>query len=561
MNARQALYMRTSRRGFLSTFPGYVAVAAGSAVWMMQRPAAAAFDASLSQRMERLYAGELEFDGAGYPVLRVGLLEGVERCEVTAVGGVDLSPAGLDGPALAGMSRWHVRAEHGRPALVDHHVELESLPDLSPKTIESRSRLWDSRGQSNSVREIGTTFGSRGRLIDNRRSLLLGPAYRSAAQADAAARELASRHGIAARRHARLVRRPEGSIIAKDSRFGAQIRTRGELWLRPTTAEVIQISSLTHSGERHTHKLRGALCLTLDAEGRLCIVNRIRERDLLAGLVPTEIYADSAPAALQAQAIVARGQILAKLGLRHQTAPYHLCAHTHCQVYGGAGRERPATDAAVEHTHGTVLLRPGNSALVDSVYSANAGGHTANNETVWPGRADAQLRGRPDPKLPGPFSKGISPGNIGEFVSRELPSFARPTRRDRADSYRWQTQISLDKLVLDHDVARRVGRVEDVRVLSRGPSGRVASLDIRGELGRAELRGDREVRTVLGGLRSSLIDITRGSNARRLTITGAGHGHGVGMCQTGAMGMADAGKSHGEILAHYYRHAEVQRFW
>ena len=98
--------------------------------------------------------------------------------------------------------------------------------------------------------------------------------------------------------------------------------------------------------------------------------------------------------ALKAQAVVARGEVFAKIGSRHFLDPYLLCASTHCQVYAGAGVENARTSRAVRSTRGELLFS--GPRLVDSVYSASCGGHTEDNDIVWSDPPRKSLRGRPD---------------------------------------------------------------------------------------------------------------------------------------------------------------------
>ena len=77
--------------------------------------------------------------------------------------------------------------------------------------------------------------------------------------------------------------------------------------------------------------------------------------------------------------------------------------------------------------------------------------------------------------------------------------------------------------------------------------------------GTAEVSGDLKIRRLLGGLKSTLFEVSREGDA--FVFHGAGFGHGVGMCQMGAMGMASAGKAHAQILGHYYRGTHLHRLY
>src|SRR4029079_1025620 len=103
----------------------------------------------------------------------------------------------------------------------------------------------------------------------------------------------------------------------------------------------------------------GSVYVTLDHDGSLLAAHAVSEDKLLAGLVPAEMYPDSPPAALEAQAIAARTELLQKIGRRNLTDPFLLCSSQQCQVYGVAGKEDPRTTRAIEKTRGMVLLRNG----------------------------------------------------------------------------------------------------------------------------------------------------------------------------------------------------------
>jgi SpoIID/LytB domain protein len=104
--------------------------------------------------------------------------------------------------------------------------------------------------------------------------------------------------------------------------------------------------------------------------------------------------------------------------------------------------------------------------------------------------------------------------------------------------------------------------VRALEPLARGRSGRVQKLRIRGDKD-VVVEGDLHIRRLLGGLKSTLftIRVEGGDHPTAFVFQGAGFGHGVGMCQVGAIGMAEAGKSRSDILAHYYPGTHVHRLY
>ena len=142
----------------------------------------------------------------------------------------------------------------------------------------------------------------------------------------------------------------------------------------------------------------------------------------------------------------------------------------------------------------------------------------------------------------------------GRIVYLEAEETHPRTGAGPASHYNWQVRLT------PADVARTlarygaVGRVKDLVPTRLGVSGRVVELDVLGSEGELELRG---LRVRLGlGLRENLFVIDRERGPRgevsRFVITGKGWGHGVGLCQVGAFGMAQAGATFDAILKHYY---------
>jgi SpoIID/LytB domain protein len=229
------------------------------------------------------------------------------------------------------------------------------------------------------------------------------------------------------------------------------------------------------------------------------------------------------------------------------------------------GREDARFTAAVAATRGELLVREDGSALVDAVYSAACGGHTEDNDRGWGGTADSALRGRLDAdattaKRLEPFTR-IDEANVAAWLADKgepRPYCARP--RTAATSWRWKKTIDLAA------AAERagVGALIEVKIIERGVSGRAVKLEISGERGKKELRGELEIRRALGGLKSALFTLeSRKDNGKlvELTASGAGHGHGIGMCQLGAEGMAQTGVGYRDILQHYYGHSRVKRMY
>ncbi|HYO67249.1 MAG TPA: SpoIID/LytB domain-containing protein, partial [Archangium sp.] len=253
----------------------------------------------------------------------------------------------------------------------------------------------------------------------------------------------------------------------------------------------------------------------------------------------------------------ARGEVLAKVGTKHLADPYLLCSEQHCAVYKGRTGEAASTSAAVEATRGEALFAA-DGKLVDSVYSAMCGGHTEDNDVVWGGLPNPSLRGRPD--LLGPAEGLPTPATLAEYLQAELPAACRLSTFARAGKYRWEKRFTVEQ-VNALTAHLQVGPVRALSLGERGVSGRARTLTVAGEKGVTQVRGELNIRRLFGMLNSSMALVEEERDGEgRLTgwrFRGGGWGHGVGMCQTGAIGRAEAGQRYQDILRFYFNGAEV----
>lgn len=551
-----------------------LAAAAAVAVAAALAPsgAARADETSTIDKLRILYANRFTFTDDGLPLVTVEIVGGRDEVTLGATGGLAVRPEGAGGSAIEldrGGATWTITAEDTRAAEIHEWAVVARLEPDDETGAAAELKRWTERGFEPHTFEIGAVFGVDGEVIDTREVLIAvdgAPAPGGAKRAAA----VAKKYGVAATVHRELVRRPEGTIVARSG--DTVVRNPSVLWFTPRDAdETISVDGVPVGAggsqtvtRTETRRYWGSVYVTLDAAGQLVAVNAVSEDKLLAGLVPAEIFPDAPEAALRAQAIAARTELLEKIGRRNTTDPFLLCSTQQCQVYAGAGMENPRTTRAVEATRGIVLLRDGGG-LTDVRYSAACGGHGEDNDHVWGGAADPSLRGRADTTKKKTKFSTVDDDNIDAFLADDADGYWCGRASKAKGRFRWSTTVAakdLDALVAKHYPA--VGRVLALTPLERGSSGRISRLEIKGSKGTAVAEGDLHIRRLLGGLKSSLFVVSVDGKAdapRSFTFDGAGFGHGVGMCQVGAIGMAEAGKSHEQILEHYYRGTHLHRLY
>lgn len=293
-------------------------------------------------------------------------------------------------------------------------------------------------------------------------------------------------------------------------------------------------------------KFRGSLEILKDQESKNLIgVNQVSLEEYLQGVVPLEmgiklVTGKKDQEALKAQAVAARTYALSKLG-QYPGQKYDLVSTVSDQVYGGMDAEEDLTNLAVRKTRGEILTY--NKELVKAYFHANCGGHTESIEKAWPWKsAEDYLLSKPD----------------SEFCSW-------------ASNYNWT--LSLSKARAESTISGFLGsqlkdstfscgNLKDLQAMERSESGRIMLLKVISDKGEWEVRSDsirwcfRKIATNGGILPSTKFDIkiTRNQDQQpdSIEFSGYGNGHGVGMCQIGALGRARAGQSYRKIIAFYY---------
>jgi SpoIID/LytB domain protein len=523
---------------------------------------ARADETSTGDKLRILYSNRFTFTETGVPLVTIEIMGGQREIHLSAKRGVVARPDGAGGSTVVadGDGAWTVTARDARPAVIQEWTVVETLGPDDATGVTAALARWQSKTGEVRAFEVGTVFGVGGEVIDTRETRIAidpVPAGKGAERAAAHAR----RHGIPTSVHAELVRRPEGTIVATSG--STTVENPGVLWFEARAAnQTVTVANVDVGGggsqlttTTEDRRYWGAVYVTLDRDGKLVAVNAVAEDRLLAGLVPAEMFPDAPDAALEAQAIAARTELMQKIGRRNLTDPFLLCSSQQCQVYAGAGKEQPRTTRAVERTRGMVLLRDGGG-LVDIRYSASCGGHSEDNDAIWGGAPDPSLRGKRD--APRPRASRIDDAGLEAFLAESPQDSWCGRSKLGPDRFRWTVSRSgaeIDKLV----ASLGVGRVKAIKPKQRGVSGRIKVLAIEGDKGVAEVAGDLRIRRLLGGLKSSLFKVVRDDDGFR--FVGAGFGHGVGMCQMGAIGMAEAGKDRAAILGHYYPGTHAHRLY
>lgn len=329
------------------------------------------------------------------------------------------------------------------------------------------------------------------------------------------------------------------------SRAGEAVRSDGTLVFRPAGAasEAVTIRVDDRS-------YRGALLLR-PARAGVTVVNVLDLETYLLGVVPLEIGANRpAPEleAVKAQAVAARTYAIRHMG-RREAQGFDVYATVMDQAYGGADAEDPVSTRAVRETRGEIVVHDG--VPIEAFYHSTCGGRTAALEEVWPGE-------------PRPYLRSVSDARPGGGWYCETSNRFRWMERWDHDALRAALSRGLgERRTVDGPVTR----VDFLGLVGRTASGRAEALVVRTDAGNDRVRGD-SIRWVLRPepnriLNSAAITVhTHGDDqVTALLVEGQGWGHGIGMCQVGALGRSRDGHAYREILSAYYPGTQLVRLY
>jgi stage II sporulation protein D len=261
---------------------------------------------------------------------------------------------------------------------------------------------------------------------------------------------------------------------------------------------------------------RGSFERTTDGQ----VVNLVDLESYLYSVVPREMPSAWPAAALEAQAICARTYVLQRSDPRRA---YDLIPSELDQRYDGIASESSAGCAGVDTTAGQVLWFGSGYAQIE--YSSCCGGHTESSADAW-GSFGA------------PYLAGVVCTNCGD-----------------SPNFRWQRSIALQSIAADlAQPLAPFGSLRDLQVVQRDASGRARTVELLTDRGGTTVAGSLFRRAVGARALPSLLltDVVRSADAAQILFTGGGLGHGVGLCQWGARGMALSGRSARDVLAFYF---------
>ncbi|MEI6677128.1 MAG: SpoIID/LytB domain-containing protein [Mariniphaga sp.] len=358
-----------------------------------------------------------------------------------------------------------------------------------------------------------------------------------------------------------------------------------------------------HWERKEDQLFKGGLYFMCDGD-LIHAINVLSVESYLTSVISAEMSATSSMELLKAHAVISRSWLLAQIQKnrslqttqqQYQTTfrtedelvkwydredhiLFDVCADDHCQRYQGITRETtPIVEKAVNETRGEILAFEGT--ICDARFSKCCGGITEIFENVWEPVNHPYLQKNIDNEYnPEGFSIVLNQeesarqwimGNPSAFCNSSDKDILKQVLNDydqeTNDFFRWKVTYSQDELseLIKFRTGVDFGKIVDLIPLERGVSSRLIRLKIIGTLRTMIIGKELEIRKTLSKTHlysaAFIVEKQVTSDEVNFVLSGAGWGHGVGLCQIGAAVMGARGYSYQEILLHYFRGANLAR--
>lgn len=516
----------------------------------------------------------------GQPIIRIGLMEGYDKIDFRVSGKFRISK--LDGHTILTNHETHLKwrsRPDGEVLPARFIYSVLAQVAVSEKDISEIRKKYEVKGFITTLQKIGGPITIGKKVVgDNTRYRILVGNYLTEHEAVKVMSELDTPTPRVVRiRQAGTI----GRVEVYDSEAIVTEIIENGFRIEPETSDTeitlygVKVGSGFQWEKEEDRTYKGIIEIRFDNEGKLDAINEISLDSYIEGVLPSEMPADFPLEALKAQAVAARSETISKIGLKHLNDPYHLCAHVHCQVYSGITKKVTNANKAVQETRGEVM-RYGNE-IIDAAYSSNTGGHSENRENVWAAPAVKYLTGKlhADPSYKKSFKLDLrKEKDVRKWIDEKPPVYSNPIGYSEVPSlqrlsknFRWEVTISRRELeeILHKKIGENIGTVYDIIPVVRGVSGRILEIEILGSLRNLKIKKELAIRRALSptALQSSCFYVNVDTDASgvpmEFTLKGAGFGHGVGMCQTGAGVMALKEQKYRDILEQYYTGVTIER--
>jgi SpoIID/LytB domain protein len=513
----------------------------------------------------------------GEPVFRIGVIEGQEYIDFHVFGKFSVIDS-TDKIMFSGIKsdmKWRVKIKESKIGSEKYRLVLYETFDA--KRIEGKLKIAQKFDPDAKIEVLGGNIYLDERKINNNtKYVIIAGDYGTEIEARKEFRKFKSEFNPTVIKD--TVREPKGILEFFDAEYENAGETKNFFKIIPEDVKsktriynVRRYDNILQKEYFDDHVYNGSLEFRIDNHGKLMVISELPLESYLKRVVYSEIGKDLPVEFSKSLAIVCRSEVLARVEHKHLGDPYDMCDWGHCLRYFGNDFEDPNIDQAVEETCGQVIFS--NTNICDAYFNLICGGHTEDVSGVWEMDESPQFHGKYDWKdTPKEFKNLNKEQVVRKWILSRPDAWCNlrggdiPKSLEKYKKYfRWEVYYSRQELenLIYKNTGEDIGILFDIVPLRRGRSGRLKELELIGSLKNYKLRGELNIRETLAQdyLESSCFIIEKEldeiGTPISFTLVGAGQGHGVGMCKTGAAIMASQGKNWKKILQHYFENCKI----
>ncbi len=485
----------------------------------------------------------------------------------------------LDGKELFGeidhSGQWRIKVKKAKPLCYEYFLILRESDDRKnlEKELNKLSGI--------SIHRVGgQIFIDNKQVTENEKYLLVAGPFTSEREARHHSKDYAQLN------HFRIFRQvtteTKGTLEVFDSKYDNFAEVLNGVRLVPkSNSAYFRIKNFpinykeTGKTERQDLNFQGTLEIKIDEENTLLGITELGVETYLRGVLCSELADHVHAEFVKSMAIVSRSQIFSRIGQVHALEGFDFCSDSHCLRYYGKCADLPEIDMAINETSGMVLSS--NGQVCDAYFSYSCGGHTEDASGVWLDKQADYLKGKIDSVSSNNRKLDLrQEKNVQEWILSRPDVLCKPDVLDvdnyeqvSTDAFRWEifyTRKELEDIIYEK-TGEELGIIYEIIPLVRGASGRIKELEILSSLKNIRIKGELNIRSAFSNslLNSSCFivkpEVDGDGVPLNFTLIGAGKGHGVGLCKTGAAKMSLNGIDYKQILAHYFDKCKIKRIY
>jgi len=518
----------------------------------------------------------------GEPVFRIGILEDQDFLDFKVMGKFSVTDA--EGNVLieniTSDLKWRVKVKESRAGKEVFHLIL--YQSFNKERIEEKLQIARKYDPDARIEVLGGNIylGDR-RINNNTKYIILSGTYETEMEAKKSFKRFQPEFNPSVTKE--TIKEPSGVLEFFDAEYENAGEVEIAFKLVPEKVETkihlynIRTYDEVHQKEHLVERVyQGTIEFRIDNRGKLMAISEIPLETYLKRVVYSEIGTDLPVEFSKSLAIVCRSEVLARVQHNHLGDPYDMCDWGHCLRYYGEDFEDRNIEQAVEETRGQVIFTSHNN-ICDAYFNLICGGHTEDATGVWEIDEAPQFHGKYDwVKVPREFTNLQDENTVRNWILSRPDAWCNlkgrkvPASLEQYKKYfRWEVDYSRQELeeIIRKKTGEDIGILFDIVPLRRGRSGRLKEIELIGSLKNYRIRGELNIREALSNdyLESSCFIVEKEMDEVgtpiSFTLVGAGQGHGVGMCKTGAAVMALEGYDWRKILNHYFENCDIRSIY